>query len=37
VFGKVVEGQEVVMAMNTCPTKQDRPIKPIQVIKAEMM
>ena len=37
VFGKVIEGQEVVMAMNTCPTKQDRPIKPIQVIKAEMM
>lgn len=37
VFGKVTEGQDVVMKMNTCPTKQDRPITPIQVVKAEMI
>jgi cyclophilin family peptidyl-prolyl cis-trans isomerase len=33
VFGKVVEGQDVVMAMNTCKTRQDRPITPIKFIK----
>ena len=36
VFGKIVEGQDVIMAMNTCPTRQDRPVQPIQCIKATM-
>ena len=37
VFGKVVSGQDVVMKMNTCQTKQDRPIKPIQFISTEIL
>ena len=36
VFGMVTSGQDVVMKMNTCPTKQDRPVEPIQVISAEI-
>jgi cyclophilin family peptidyl-prolyl cis-trans isomerase len=37
VFGKVVEGQDVIMAMNTCPTTQDRPNTPIQCVNAKMI
>ena len=34
VFGKVTEGQDVVMKMNTCPTSNDLPNTPIKFIKA---
>lgn len=37
VFGKVVAGQDVVMKMNTCQTRQDRPVKPIQFISAQVI
>ena len=37
VFGKVVGGQDTVVAMNTCLTMQDRPVEPIQVIKARVI
>ncbi len=37
VFGKVVEGQDVIMAMNTCPTTQDRPNQPIVCESAKML
>jgi cyclophilin family peptidyl-prolyl cis-trans isomerase len=37
VFAKVVSGQDVVMRMNTCPTRQDRPVQPIKCIKAKML
>jgi cyclophilin family peptidyl-prolyl cis-trans isomerase len=39
VFGKVADAdsQRVVMAMNTCQTRQDRPVQPIKCIKAKML
>ena len=39
VFGRIIgaESEETVMAMNTCPTRGDRPIEPIQVLSAKMM
>ena len=32
VFGKVVSGMDVVNAINTCRTKDDNPVVPVQVI-----
>jgi cyclophilin family peptidyl-prolyl cis-trans isomerase len=38
VFGKVVAGEDVVTAMNTCATNHsDRPVEPIKVIKAKIL
>lgn len=31
VFGKVTEGMDVVMAINTCATQADRPVEPIMM------
>lgn len=33
VFGRVIEGQDVVMNINRARTSQDRPVQPIQMIK----
>jgi cyclophilin family peptidyl-prolyl cis-trans isomerase len=33
VFGKVIEGMDVVNKINKTPTKSDRPITPVQMIK----
>lgn len=32
VFGRVVSGMDVIMAINTARTRQDRPIEPIKMI-----
>ena len=32
VFGRVVDGREVITAINTCRTVQDRPVTPVQMI-----
>jgi cyclophilin family peptidyl-prolyl cis-trans isomerase len=32
VFGRVVEGKDVIMAINTCKTKNDNPITPVTFI-----
>ena len=38
VFGRVISGEDVVTAMNTClTTRQDRPVEPIQVVKATVI
>jgi len=37
VFGKVCEGQDVIMQINTCATTQDRPNQPVQCISATMV
>jgi len=37
VFGKIVSGQDVIMAMNTGQTRQDRPVVPIKCVAAKML
>jgi cyclophilin family peptidyl-prolyl cis-trans isomerase len=32
VFGKVVEGQDIIMAINNCKTQNDNPVTPVQFI-----
>jgi cyclophilin family peptidyl-prolyl cis-trans isomerase len=33
VFGRVIDGQDVIMAINRAKTSQDRPVTPIQMIR----
>jgi peptidylprolyl isomerase len=33
VFGRVIDGQDVIMAINRAKTTQDRPVQPIQMIR----
>ncbi len=33
VFGRVISGMEVVKAIETTPTSQDRPLKPVKVVR----
>jgi peptidylprolyl isomerase len=33
VFGRVIEGQDVIKAINTCRTRNDNPVTPVQMVK----